>query len=396
MATTVYGNTIVSAWSSVLVYTTSETATTYTISVTNVGIRCVNSSVSIYGTGTSGCNLIENITGINSSAISHTSDFRSAGFGGTGTSKWYLGNHCPYTKTINKTASTQSVTISYSCNITKFEKVSGNTSTNYGSYTSTASKTITVPALAKPTVKLDVQRAEDDNTQVNVTATVNSFSGDIISDFTLIQDGVVQSPTWSPTLPVTMSSTSQSFTTSVTTQNENSIPFSLACVGRGGTSSTVTKNLTGAFYTMDIKGGGREIAFGAPATDDLTNFSHGLFKCGMAQRNYIEEISSNVTTSIGTYISSTCYRVGNIVVLYVLFRNTGSTAGGGDIYKAVLSSSVPAPIASVTGCSYYGTYPLPFSFTTSKELKVRNASTSALTISSSSSAGLGFLYITAD
>lgn len=36
-----------------------------------------------------------------------------------------------------------------------------------------------------------------------------------------------------------------------------------------------------AFYTIDFQAGGKEIAFGRPANDDITNYLNGLFHCGM-------------------------------------------------------------------------------------------------------------------
>lgn len=52
-------------------------------------------------------------------------------------------------------------------------------------------------------------------------------------------------------------------------------------------SDPITQTLSTAFYTIDFQAGGKEIAFGAPANDDLTNINgknyldEGLFKCNM-------------------------------------------------------------------------------------------------------------------
>lgn len=56
---------------------------------------------------------------------------------------------------------------------------------------------------------------------------------------------------------------------------------------RTKTSQTITQTLPQAFYTIDFQAGGKEIAFGAPANDDLTDINgtdysdEGLFKCAM-------------------------------------------------------------------------------------------------------------------
>lgn len=46
----------------------------------------------------------------------------------------------------------------------------------------------------------------------------------------------------------------------------------------------ITQTLSTAFYTIDIKAGGKEIAFGAPASENLDNYPSGLFKCDMAMK----------------------------------------------------------------------------------------------------------------
>ena len=54
-----------------------------------------------------------------------------------------------------------------------------------------------------------------------------------------------------------------------------------------GSSTPITQILSTAYYTIDFKAGGKEIAFGSPANDDLTDIDGkdcsdiGLFKCEM-------------------------------------------------------------------------------------------------------------------
>lgn len=54
-----------------------------------------------------------------------------------------------------------------------------------------------------------------------------------------------------------------------------------------GHSSPITQTMSTAYYTIDFQAGGKEIAFGAPANDDLTDINGkdysevGLFKCNM-------------------------------------------------------------------------------------------------------------------
>ena len=51
-----------------------------------------------------------------------------------------------------------------------------------------------------------------------------------------------------------------------------------------GHSTPIIQTLSTAFYTIDFQAGGKEIAFGAPANDDVTNYEEGLFKCAMSFR----------------------------------------------------------------------------------------------------------------
>lgn len=56
---------------------------------------------------------------------------------------------------------------------------------------------------------------------------------------------------------------------------------------KDGVSDPISQALSTAYYTIDFKAGGKEISFGAPANDDLTDISgkdysdDGLFKCRM-------------------------------------------------------------------------------------------------------------------
>lgn len=49
----------------------------------------------------------------------------------------------------------------------------------------------------------------------------------------------------------------------------------------GVSSLPITQTLSTAFYTIDFQAGGKEIAFGAPANDNLSQHPNGLFKCAM-------------------------------------------------------------------------------------------------------------------
>lgn len=69
-----------------------------------------------------------------------------------------------------------------------------------------------------------------------------------------------------------------------------------------GHSAPITQTMSTAFYTIDFQAGGKEIAFGAPANDNLTSHPKGLFKCAMdAQFGGSAEFGGNLT--LGTALS---------------------------------------------------------------------------------------------
>lgn len=109
-----------------------------------------------------------------------------------------------------------------------------------------------------------------------------------------------------------------------------------------------------------------------------------------------EFISTNVASTKGTYVSSTCYRFGQVVCLYLVFYNASSIAAGADIYTATFTSTLPRPIFRITGASYYGLHTLTGALTTSRGVSIRNSSSTAVSISGSNTAGISFTYITND
>lgn len=72
---------------------------------------------------------------------------------------------------------------------------------------------------------------------------------------------------------------------------------------QGTSSGTITQNLSTAFYTIDIQAGGKELVFGGPAKDNISNFNNkdysnsGLFKCNMGTA-FNDMSSSEITNFI--------------------------------------------------------------------------------------------------
>ena len=87
-----------------------------------------------------------------------------------------------------------------------------------------------------------------------------------------------------------------------------------------GHSTPITQTMSTAFYTIDFQAGGKEIAFGAPANDNLTSHPNGLFKCAMdAQFGGSAKFDGNLALSAplsiangGTGVSTTAAARANL------------------------------------------------------------------------------------
>lgn len=139
----------------------------------------------------------------------------------------------------------------------------------YGLVTANVSFTDAIADLTKPTVKIN------GTTTNNVTwySAYSSSTGvsSAISDWTAISSGAT-------IYGLINGSFNQTDSYSITVSLTDSL---------GGNSAEITQTLSTAFYTIDFQAGGKEIAFGAPANDDITDFNgndystEGLFKCEM-------------------------------------------------------------------------------------------------------------------
>lgn len=130
---------------------------------------------------------------------------------------------------------------------------------------------------------MTAQRNNTTSTTVNVSVDVSRFNDGNLSSLNLYRDTSTTplSVTWNdPTLEI--DGTPTTFTTSLTNIGESDT-FTLKAVATDqyGSANAVTVKIPIAFYTMDVQAGGKEIAFGAIADDDLTNYPDGLFRCNM-------------------------------------------------------------------------------------------------------------------
>lgn len=141
----------------------------------------------------------------------------------------------------------------------------------HGLVTAKISYTDAIANLTQPTVSVEDENGNTVASTVTWYETWDSVNG--LSD-------AVNWTNYQPASPVTLYalvsatggifSTNESYTVSITPSDN-----------MGGVAQTITQTLSTGFFTIDFQAGGKEIAFGAPANDLLTNYPDGLFKCEM-------------------------------------------------------------------------------------------------------------------
>lgn len=100
-----------------------------------------------------------------------------------------------------------------------------------------------------------------------------------------------------------------------------------------GVSDPVTQTLSTAFYTIDFQAGGKEIAFGAPANDNLTNVdsndysNEGLFKCRM-HTLFEQDINTNGDVNADNINANSDVNADNIIASGNIEASGDVTVGG--------------------------------------------------------------------
>ena len=197
---------------------------------------------------------------------------------------------------------------------------------------------------------------------------------------------------------------------------------------QNGTSTAITQTLSTAFYTIDFQAGGKEIAFGAPANDDLTDYPDGLFKCNMdmvlnndlsvngaitstgditdgngnilsnkADTSSLPSTTTptiSITTTTGSLTATSIRQFGKVVQLSISVKNTSSTASGDNIYEGTISTTELRPAITTTGATYYGANAFTATISTAGSIVVRNSTASAFAVATSN-INISFTYIVA-
>ena len=181
-----------------------------------------------------------------------------------------------------------------------------------GQTTTRTLSSITVNQYDKPSVNFDVYRTDNDGKKadegkyaiIDAQVTFTSGAVTIKEKPTVIINGTnkTSNVTWYPNWNASDGKSGNEITTWSSVSSGSHIyglingnfsetsSYSVTMTAKDTSnkvSDPITQTLSTAFYTIDFQAGGKEIAFGSPANDNLTNINgkdysdEGLFKCKM-------------------------------------------------------------------------------------------------------------------
>lgn len=182
------------------------------------------------------------------------------------------------------------------------------------------------------TANITAQRETSPTTTVDISVDVSRFNSGTLSSLNLYRDSnpTPLSVTWNdPTLTIT--GTSATFTTTLTSISESDT-FTLTVVATDsyGSSQASSVKIPISFYTMDVQAGGKEIAFGGLADDNVSSYPGGLFKCEMTA-----QFNGNITA-----VGDTTFTTGDTEIENPYFSLDTTASPGttdGDLYAAIVA-----------------------------------------------------------
>ena len=126
-------------------------------------------------------------------------------------------------------------------------------------------------------INLSAERQENDFSKANVSVIINRFRNNNESvSLTFTMNGVESTP-----VQVTMDTATKTYTGVLSITPSSIVELSVIAEDDYGKSAPKSITIPIPFYTIDFQAGGKEVAIGAPANDDVSNRPYGLFKCGM-------------------------------------------------------------------------------------------------------------------
>ena len=126
-------------------------------------------------------------------------------------------------------------------------------------------------------INLSAERQEDNFSKANVTVIINRFRNNNESvSLTFTINSVESTP-----VQVTMDTATKTYTDVLSITPSSIVELSVIAEDSYGKSAPKSITIPIPFYTIDFQAGGKEVAVGSPANDDVSNRPYGLFKCGM-------------------------------------------------------------------------------------------------------------------
>lgn len=170
---------------------------------------------------------------------------------------------------------------------------------------------------------ITAQRTSDDSTDATITGTYNIVgNGANVGTINAVYKRVSGTTDWGASLSCTINQGNNSKTSGTTSHTvsfsisgltgiDTDKSYDVKVVVQDQHNNTIEPQsyISQAYYTMDFQRGGREIAFGAPASDDLTNHPKGLFRCDMDVqidgKSLVEYILDAISSAVPNLFSFT-------------------------------------------------------------------------------------------
>lgn len=126
------------------------------------------------------------------------------------------------------------------------------------------------------------------------------------------------------------------------------------------------------------------------------NLSHdGIILVTGNVRGSLETPTPSITATKGTLVATQARRFGQVVQLWIQYRNTSSIAGGQNVFEGTLNTTALRPTMSSSGAGYFGEHAMVGFLTTAGDITIRNASSTAITIPSTSTSSVMITYLVA-
>lgn len=121
----------------------------------------------------------------------------------------------------------------------------------------------------------------------------------------------------------------------------------------------------------------------------------GISSTSDKQNGSVATPTASISATTGELVTSYVCQVGKIVQISLTVRNSASVASGANVFTGTLNTADLRPLISTTGGTYYGAHAIMGFLSAAGAITIRNASSTAVSISGSGTTTLSFTYIVA-